>query len=150
MSSNSGKDQLVATAIASAVAGAAMAIAAIKLQEKQSSSKSETEADKQKRQLKRTPQSSIIYAEPNQDQNAKPSSDVVFPHNHEEKMRRRIASRVAIEEDNLTPRNSVTVRVPATSANMGPGCKSTSFLFSSSTENLSFCLSFEGLNYHMV
>ena len=137
MSSNSGKDQLVVTAIASAVAGAAMAIAAIKLQETQSSSKKETEAEKQKRQLKRTPQSSIIYAEPNTDQSTKSSSDVVFPHNHEEKMRRRIASRVAIEEDNLTPRNSVTVRVPATSANMGPGCKSIFiFIFT----EIEFCL----------
>jgi len=36
-------------------------------------------------------------------------------------MRRRIAARVAVEEDNMTPRQSVTVRVPATSANMGPG-----------------------------
>lgn len=49
------------------------------------------------------------------------SESIIFPHNHEEKMRRRIAARVAVEEDNLTPRNSVTVRVPATSANLGPG-----------------------------
>mmetsp|Transcript_38215 Transcript_38215/g.88920 ORF Transcript_38215/g.88920 Transcript_38215/m.88920 type:complete len:452 (-) Transcript_38215:123-1478(-) len=46
---------------------------------------------------------------------------VVFPYNHEEKMRRRIASRIAVEAENVTPRNSVTVRVPGTSANMGPG-----------------------------
>lgn len=51
------------------------------------------------------------------------SDSILLPHNHEEKMRRRIAARVAVEEDNMTPRNSVTVRVPATSANMGPGCK---------------------------
>jgi homoserine kinase len=50
-------------------------------------------------------------------------SDILFPHNHEEKMRRRIAQRVSVEEENKTPRNSVTVRVPATSANVGPGCK---------------------------
>jgi len=36
-------------------------------------------------------------------------------------MRRRIAARVAVEEDNQIPRRSVTVRVPATSANVGPG-----------------------------
>lgn len=50
-----------------------------------------------------------------------PSEKVIFPHNHEEKMRRRIAARVGIEDDNSVPRNKVTVRVPATSANMGPG-----------------------------
>ena len=38
-------------------------------------------------------------------------------------MKRRIAHRFSIEEENITPRESVTVRVPATSANMGPGCK---------------------------
>ena len=47
--------------------------------------------------------------------------DLVFPYNHEEKMRRRIAARVAVEDDNLQPRQRVTVRVPASSANMGPG-----------------------------
>lgn len=36
-------------------------------------------------------------------------------------MRRRIAARVSVEEENMTPRQSVTVRVPATSANVGPG-----------------------------
>lgn len=39
--------------------------------------------------------------------------------NHEEKMRRRL--RASVEEENLTPRDCVTVRVPATSANVGPG-----------------------------
>ena len=52
------------------------------------------------------------------------SSDaVLFPHNHEAKMRRRIATRYTIEEENNLGRDSVTVRVPATSANVGPGCK---------------------------
>lgn len=36
-------------------------------------------------------------------------------------MRRRIAARVAVDEENRVSRKSVTVRVPATSANMGPG-----------------------------
>ena len=52
---------------------------------------------------------------------------VLFPHNHEEKMRRRIATRYTIEEENNLGRDSVTVRVPATSANVGPGC--TFFIF---------------------
>jgi homoserine kinase len=46
---------------------------------------------------------------------------VLFPHSHEERMRRRIAARMSIEEENSQPRRSVTVRVPATSANCGPG-----------------------------
>jgi hypothetical protein len=50
-------------------------------------------------------------------------ASLLFPHNHEEKMRRRVATRYYIEEENNTPRDSVTVRVPATSANIGPGCK---------------------------
>lgn len=50
-------------------------------------------------------------------------NSIVFPFNHEEKMRRLVAARAAVEEDNILPRQSVTVRVPATSANMGPGCK---------------------------
>jgi len=48
------------------------------------------------------------------------SSVLLFPHNHEEKMSRRI-QRASVEEENLNPRDSVTVRVPATSANVGPG-----------------------------
>jgi homoserine kinase len=51
------------------------------------------------------------------------SSGVLFPHNHEERMRRLVAARAAVEDENSLPRQSVTVRVPATSANMGPGCK---------------------------
>jgi hypothetical protein len=51
------------------------------------------------------------------------SEAMLFPHNHEEKMRRRIATRYTIEEENNLGRDSVTVRVPATSANVGPGCK---------------------------
>jgi len=47
----------------------------------------------------------------------------LMPHQHEEKMKRQIAARALVEEDNFQPRDSVTVRVPATSANMGPGCE---------------------------
>jgi hypothetical protein len=55
------------------------------------------------------------------------SEAMLFPHNHEEKMRRRIATRYTIEEENNLGRDSVTVRVPATSANVGPGCKLNKF-----------------------
>ena len=47
--------------------------------------------------------------------------DVLMPHSHEERMRRRIATRISVEEENSVPRKSVTVRVPASSANCGPG-----------------------------
>jgi len=66
----------------------------------------------------RSQRDSLIYEQPPGE-----TAGILFPYNHEEKMRRRIAARVAVEEDNMTPRNSVTVRVPATSANVGPGCK---------------------------
>ena len=46
---------------------------------------------------------------------------VLMPHSHEERMRRRIAARMAVEDENSVPRTSVTVRVPASSANCGPG-----------------------------
>lgn len=46
---------------------------------------------------------------------------VLMPHSHEERMRRRIAARMAVEDENSQPRQSVTVRVPASSANCGPG-----------------------------
>jgi hypothetical protein len=49
------------------------------------------------------------------------SVDVLMPHSHEERMRRRIATRISVEEENSVPRTSVTVRVPASSANCGPG-----------------------------
>ena len=49
---------------------------------------------------------------------------VLLPHEHEEKMKQRLLTaqtRGDVESENETPRRSVTVRVPATSANMGPG-----------------------------
>jgi hypothetical protein len=100
--------KLIATAVGAAVAGAAIAVATMKLIEK----------PKEEVTLGRRRSKPYIFDDPMED-----VETIVFPHNHEEKMRRRIAARVAVEEDNLTPRNSVTVRVPATSANVGPGCK---------------------------
>lgn len=107
MASENGK--LMVTAVGAAVVGAAIAVAAMKLIEKPK--KEVSVGPRQKRP-------SYIF-----DDSLEDVESIVFPHNHEEKMRRRIAARVAVEEDNLTPRNSVTVRVPATSANFGPGCK---------------------------
>jgi hypothetical protein len=69
------------------------------------------------------PRKSLIFEDPTKNESSS-NLNVLFPHNHEEKMRRQIAARAAVEEENVMPRRSVTVRVPATSANMGPGCKS--------------------------
>lgn len=104
MSSKSQTETLIATAVAAAAAGAAVAYATMKSAEKGSSSSSR-------------PKSIII----GQSVDPRVQSDILFPHNHEEKMRRRVAQRVSVEEENKTPRDSVTVRVPATSANVGPG-----------------------------
>lgn len=75
-------------------------------------------------------------APPNKNLNQHDSEQMLFPHNHEEKMRRRIATRYTIEEENNLPRSSVTVRVPATSANVGPGCKLFFVLDSISTNDM--------------
>lgn len=109
MSSGNQKDTLIATAIAAAAAGAAVAYAAIKA------------TDKKKSDAAYMPKvsrpGSMIFDQ----SDPRMQGDIIFPHNHEEKMRRRIAQRVSVEEENRTPRKSVTVRVPATSANVGPG-----------------------------
>jgi hypothetical protein len=116
-SSDNGK--LMATAAGAAVAGAALAVVAMKLTEKSRPGDS---------RLGDTPR--VSYLRNEHDEFEKPSlhrtssETLLFPHNHEEKMRRRIATRFTIEEENNTPRQSVTVRVPATSANVGPGCTS--------------------------
>lgn len=47
------------------------------------------------------------------------SLDTLFPHKHEARMGERI--RTASDVDELTERTKVVVRVPATSANLGPG-----------------------------
>jgi|AntRauTorckE5430_2_1112549.scaffolds.fasta_scaffold06544_4 homoserine kinase len=107
MSSTKQRDTLIATAIAAAAAGAAVAYAAVKSTEKKSSDENVSRPD------------SMVFHQ----SDPRMEGNIIFPHNHEEKMRRRVAQRVSVEEENNTPRNSVTVRVPATSANCGPGCK---------------------------
>jgi hypothetical protein len=110
---NSDNNKLIATAVGAALAGAAVAVAAIKFNEHQKNKDTNTP------ELKRIPsRSELVFEDTMEDM-----EEIVLPHNHEEKMRRRIARRVAVEEDNRIPRRSVTVRVPATSANVGPGCK---------------------------
>jgi hypothetical protein len=79
-------------------------------------------ASKELEQLRSPPRKSLIFEDPTKNDSSS-NLNVLFPHNHEEKMRRQIAARAAVEEENVMPRRSVTVRVPATPANMGPGCK---------------------------
>jgi hypothetical protein len=110
MSTGGGNEttKLVATAIGAAVAGAAIGIAAMKLSEPKP------------KLAYHTPRIATVVFEDKMDVSEK---ELLMPHNHEEKMRRKIAARALVEEDNFHPRDSVTVRVPATSANMGPGCE---------------------------
>mmetsp|Transcript_32407 Transcript_32407/g.35916 ORF Transcript_32407/g.35916 Transcript_32407/m.35916 type:complete len:429 (+) Transcript_32407:108-1394(+) len=114
MSSNN-NTKLLFTAAGAAIGGAAVSFAALKYFEQ----KKEIAVHKEAlaRNYRRTP--SYMELSAGEEPDARSSS--LLPHNHEERMRRRIANRVAVEEDNSTPRSSVTVRVPATSANMGPG-----------------------------
>ena len=106
--------KLIATAVGAAAAGAALAVIAMKM------------AEKKEEPLKPIYRPrSIMMNEPAESKpslNRQDSGNLLFPHNHEEKMRRRIATRYQIEDENSSPRESVTVRVPATSANVGPGC----------------------------
>jgi len=115
-------NKLIITALGAAAAGAALAIAAIKISQKDDSNMKHVSHY-------RDPKPAYIYDDYQNEPNKRDeksmarstSEAILFPHSHEEKMRRRVAARVAVEEDNRTPRNSVTVQVPATSANMGPG-----------------------------
>jgi homoserine kinase len=127
---NNGK--LIATAVGAAAAGAALAVMAMKLSHHNGNDNDDDESYDPTKRPKRT---SILMNDPsinieplrargsNGTLERRDSENLLFPHNHEEKMRRRIATRYTIEEENNTPRQSVTVRVPATSANVGPGCK---------------------------
>ena len=119
--SNNDTSKLVLTAIAAALTGAGIAMAAMRYTE------ATTVAKKKEEYLQyHIPQSqrnSLVFARDESEN----GQAILFPHNHEEKMRRTIAARALVEEDNFHPRDSVTVRVPATSANMGPGCTSEAF-----------------------
>jgi hypothetical protein len=55
---------------------------------------------------------SFIFHDPGSEPTHSPDAAVLFPYSHEERMRRRIAARMTIEEENSQPRQSVTVRVP--------------------------------------
>jgi hypothetical protein len=106
---------LVATAIGAGCAGAVLAVTIVKMLEKKEKIRTETTL-----LLRSRP--SVIMSDRDLSMGGAERNEKLMPHQHEEKMRRRIQARALVEEDNFQPRNSVTVRVPATSANMGPGC----------------------------
>ena len=150
MSTNDGK--LLATAMGAATAGAALAVMAMKMIESsnnnnknsnshQGSSNNTNNNESANNLLAyhtddyRPVRTSVIMNDPSDlvgdgsssssigAMKRESSEAMLFPHNHEAKMRRRIATRYTIEEENNLRRDSVTVKVPATSANVGPGCK---------------------------
>ena len=119
---NNESNKLIYTALGAAAAGAALAIGIIKFT---GDGKSDGHDQSQNR-FYTTPLVFMNDASESGDVNMShrgSEASLLLPHNHEEKMRRRVATRYSIEEENNTPRDSVTVRVPATSANVGPGCK---------------------------
>ena len=111
----------MATAVGAAAVGAALAVMAMKMTESANSKRHEHDPYEYTRWHK----PAVLMNEPTDCRPSiqrQDSGNLLFPHNHEEKMRRRIATRYQIEDENSAPRDSVTVRVPATSANVGPGC----------------------------
>ena len=119
-SSNAETTRLVLTAVGASFAGAALAIGIMSRMLNNNNNNSD---DQYNSISQRKRSSSFIFEDPESSLIRQSSSAVLFPHNHEEKMRRLVAARAAVDEENSLPRQSVTVRVPATSANMGPGCK---------------------------
>jgi hypothetical protein len=113
--------KLIATALGAAAAGAAAAVAIMKMTDKDK----DGGGYEQSHSRNYLPPTFIYGSSEAQEVGMKrnDSESLLFPHNYEEKMRRRVATRYSIEEENDMPRDLVTVRVPATSANIGPGCK---------------------------
>lgn len=124
--SNAETTRLVLVAVGASFAGAALAIGVMSRMMLNGNKDDDNVVGEPWRSLGLTKNpTSFIFEDPESKMGRRPSaSTVLFPHNHEEKMRRLVAARAAVEDENSLPRHSVTVRVPATSANMGPGCKS--------------------------
>jgi hypothetical protein len=112
------RNKLIATAAGAALLGAGVAISILKYSAKQANDERDNNNNniRQASTNNNLTNSFALYEDP------EASRNILFPHNHEEKMKVKIAARTAVEEDYMVPRKSVTVRVPATSANLGPGC----------------------------
>jgi hypothetical protein len=128
MSTNNSDKGITTVAIAagSALFGAVLAVGAMKMMEKNVGGDKGATSDKLMQDRPsivfsagdlHSKRSSYIF----NDEESRPT--ILFPHNHEDKMKMRISQRVAVEQEHSLPRRSVTVKVPATTANMGPGCK---------------------------
>ena len=122
MSSNSNNDtKLILTAVGAAFAGAGAALAAMKMAERR-----RTPNPSRYPPLMKSRNSFVFDTSDDSTRgtaSVNANNTIIYPHNHEAKMARQIAARAAVEEENRIRRQSVTVRVPATSANMGPGCE---------------------------
>ena len=122
-SPNAETTRLILTAVGASFAGAALAIGVMSRMLKSQDDNNYNDPYGPGGMRKRS--GSFIFEDPevSLSQRGGSSSNVLFPHNHEEKMRRLIATRASVEDENSVPRQLVVVRVPATSANMGPGCE---------------------------
>ncbi|KAL7545321.1 hypothetical protein ACHAWF_008684 [Thalassiosira exigua] len=126
MSTNDGA-KLAATAIVAGGLGAALGYYALaRRRPSEASSPSNPPSSSSAFGCAHGSRTSFIFQDPEMDIGASAASTgtdsaVLMPHSHEERMRRRIRSRMAVEDENSRPRDSVTVRVPASSANCGPG-----------------------------
>lgn len=131
MTSGPSNNALITTAVLAGAVGALISYTALKFQEmKRSISKNNDAITKihSQAEIHVLPESdappptgteSVADDEFSDDEMIKSGKGAYTYMNHEAKMRRRL--RASVEEENLTPRESVTVRVPATSANVGPG-----------------------------
>jgi hypothetical protein len=117
-SNSNSSDKSALIAASAAVAGAVAGVVASQLYAARS--KASQQEYQPRVSMDRTEHPTVIY---NEEAPVASRNSFIFPHNHEERMRRQIAARQVVEEENAVARDSVTVRVPATSANMGPGCK---------------------------
>lgn len=127
MGSNSDNTKLATTAILAGSIGAALSYYLLHHKNKSSSSSSSQSHSRERSSSHgnlSNSRTSFIFQDPEHDfgknENGTDTA-VLMPHSHEERMRRRIATRIIVEDENSQPRQSVTVKVPATSANCGPG-----------------------------
>eukprot|EP00555_Chaetoceros_dichaeta_P006830 CAMPEP_0198275868 /NCGR_PEP_ID=MMETSP1447-20131203/65002_1 /TAXON_ID=420782 /ORGANISM="Chaetoceros dichaeta, Strain CCMP1751" /LENGTH=426 /DNA_ID=CAMNT_0043970773 /DNA_START=534 /DNA_END=1814 /DNA_ORIENTATION=- len=110
-SSAASTNALISTALVAASAGAFLSYTVLKIKERNNASTTSTSITKK--------DSTSNITTTTNERSFSDNNKVLMSHQYEEKMNRRI--RAAVEEDNVVPRDSVTVRVPATSANVGPG-----------------------------
>jgi len=129
MSSSNDNTKLATTAILAGSLGAAISYYLLQKKLKSSSTNNNYSSSTDIRHPLNS-KTSFIFQDPEYDigydinssiKSESNDTTVLMPHSHEERMRRRIAARMAVEDENSQPRQSVTVRVPASSANCGPG-----------------------------